>query len=248
MDAQFVDDLEAVIARARAAGVTRILIPGIDVATSEAAVQIAEAYDGVYAAVGIHPESAKDVQNEDFDRIESLATHPKVVAIGEIGLDYYWETAPRETQKRVLQTQIEIARKVKRPIIIHNREATADTVALLEASCQGTVRGVMHCFTGSYETALQCIRMGFFISYGGPVTFKNARNVHEVAARTPAEALLVETDSPYLTPHPFRGKRNEPAYVRYVAEQLAVLRNESVDELVARTTQNALHLFSAIQA
>lgn len=246
MDTQFDEDLETVIARAREGGVHRIVIPAIDVATAHRAISIAEKHDGIYAAVGIHPEAAKDQPDAAFAEIESLAIHPKVVAIGEIGLDYYWDAAPRPEQQEVMARQIEIAKRTHLPIIIHNRDATADTVAVLRQTNARTVGGVMHCFTGSLETARECMEMGFYISFGGPVTFKNAKNVQAVAAEIPLEWLLVETDSPYLAPHPHRGKRNEPMHVRLVAEKMALLQSRSVESIVAATTENALRLFKKI--
>ncbi|MBX6352685.1 MAG: TatD family hydrolase [Thermoflavifilum sp.] len=243
---QFRDDLDEVVQRAREAGVTHIVVPGVDAENSRRAIEIAERYEGVYAAVGVHPESLDKADWAELDEIAKLAEHPKVVAIGEIGLDYYWNVAPREVQQAWLRKQLELAAVLKLPVVIHNRDATADTVALLEEVCPGRVTGVMHCFTGSFETAQRCIRIGFFISYGGPVTFKNAHNVREAAARVPLEHVVVETDSPYLTPHPYRGKRNEPARVRLVAEKLAELYGRSVEEMEAITHANALRLFPRV--
>lgn len=244
---QFDDDLDEVLARARDQGVKRIVVPGVDVASSERAIAIAERVEEVYAAVGIHPEAANDVPNDHFDRIEALAKHPKVVAIGEIGLDYYWDAAPRDVQRDVAARQMAIAERCGLPVIIHNREATEDTVALLASACHGRVNGVMHCFTGTWETAQTCIEMGFFISFGGPVTFKNAPEVREVAAQIPDEWLLAETDSPYLSPAPFRGKRNEPARVRLVGEKLAEVRGQPVADIEQMTTANAARLFSKVR-
>ena len=215
----------------------------MDVATSKSAIELAERHDFIYAAVGIHPEAANGITDADLAIIAQLARHQKVVAIGEIGLDYYWDTAPRDVQQQVLRRQIQLAKEVGLPVIIHNRDATQDTVQVLTEECQQQVHGVMHCFTGSYETAMQCIELGFFISFGGPVTFKNARNVKEVAAQIPNDWLLVETDAPYLTPHPFRGKRNEPAHVRLVADMLAELRGQSYEEIARQTMENGLRLF-----
>jgi TatD DNase family protein len=240
---QFEDDLEAVIQRAREAGVTDIVVPGVDAESSRRAIAIAEQHEGIYAAVGVHPEVLDRVSWTELDTIAELASHPKVVAIGEIGLDYYWNVAPREVQQEWLRRQIELAAELRLPVVIHNRDATADTVSLLEETCPGRVTGVMHCFTGSYEIAQRCIKIGFFISYGGPVTFKNAHNVRETAARIPLDRLVVETDSPYLTPHPYRGKRNEPARVRLVAEKLAELHGRTVEEIEEITYANALRLF-----
>jgi TatD DNase family protein len=243
MDEQFDNDLNEVIRRAHDAGVNRIVIPGIDVETSKKAIAIAEQFDGIYAAVGVHPEAAKDVPLSAFDVVRELAKHEKVVAIGEIGLDYYWDAAPRDEQQRVMATQIEIAKECGLPVIIHNREATADTVSLLQSVGSAKVRGIMHCFMDTFEIACKCIDMGFFISFGGPVTFKNARNVHEVAPKIPDESILIETDSPYLAPHPYRGKRNEPGYVRLVATRMAELKQMSVEEIADITTRNANRLF-----
>ncbi len=246
-DAQFEDDIEEVFERAREAGVTHIVVPGVDVPSSERAIRLAERFAGVYAAVGIHPESLADLSDSALDEIRALTSHPKVVAIGEIGLDYYWDVAPRPYQQEVFAAQINLANETGLPIIIHNRDATEDTVRMVEEA-PAAVTGVMHCFTGSYETAMQCIRKGFYISFGGPVTFKNAVNVQKTATQIPDQSLFVETDSPYLSPHPLRGKRNEPARVRLVAEKLAELRGQSVEELAAITMKNALSMFQRIGA
>lgn len=244
-DEQFEQDVEDVVQRAREAGVHYMVVPAVDVKTSEAAIRLAEKYEGIYAAVGIHPESLNDLRDSDFAAVESLAKHPKVVAIGEIGLDYYWNVAPREVQMNVFRRHIEIARRTDLPIIIHNRDATQDTVDIIEQDCSGVI-GVMHCFTGSWETAQRCIRKGFYISFGGPATFKNAEGVRKAAKEIPDDSLLIETDSPYLSPHPFRGKRNEPARVALVAEKLAEVREQTYDSLAKQTTQNGLRLFSKI--
>ncbi len=243
MDEQFDDDLEDVIQRANDAGICRIVVPGVDVETSRKAIAIAQRFKGVYAAVGIHPEAAKGVATNAFDEIRRLASHPKVVAVGEIGLDYYWDATFRNEQQHVMATQIEIAKECNLPVIIHNREATADTIAVLRDTGAFAVRGVMHCFADSYETACSCIEMGFFISFGGPLTFKNARQVHEVAPKIPDDALLIETDAPYLAPHPYRGKRNEPGFIRLVAESLSKMKGFSLEQTMDLTTENAHALF-----
>ncbi len=245
-DEQFAADLDEVVLRARDAGVRQILVPGVDVESSRRAVAIAEKYEGVYAAVGIHPEAAKDVPARDFDSIESLAAHDKVVAIGEIGLDYYWDAAPRDEQQDVFRRQLEMASRLGLPAVVHNRDATADTVRLIETTCPGKLTGVMHCFTGSAEIAMQCIRAGFFISYGGPLTFKNAHNVREVCVKVPLESLLIETDSPYLTPEPFRGKRNEPARVVHVCDKMAELFGMESPSLGDTVRNNAYRLFNKV--
>jgi TatD DNase family protein len=246
-DERFTDDVEEVIERALAAGVRYMVVPGVDAATSRQAIALAERYPEVYAAVGIHPESLKDLPESEFDEIEELAKHPKVVAIGEIGLDYYWDVAPREVQQDVFRRQIDLARRTGLPIVIHNRDATEDTVRIIEQDSAGVV-GVMHCFTGSWETAQRCLKKGFYISYGGPVTFKNAENVRKAATQIPDDFLLVETDSPYLTPHPYRGQRNEPARVALVAEKLAEIRGQTYEQVAEMTLQNGLRLFHKIGA
>jgi TatD DNase family protein len=174
--------------------------------------------------------------------IEELCKHPKVVAIGEIGLDYYWDTSPKDVQHRVFREQIRLARKLGMPIVIHNREAHQDILAILKEEKAAEVGGIMHCFSGSWETAKQCLDMNFYISFGGPVTFKNAKQPKEVLAQVPIDRLLIETDAPYLTPHPHRGKRNETAYVRLVAEAAAEIKGVSLEELAEITTQNAIRL------
>lgn len=248
MDDQFDDDLGEVIRNARDAGVSHVVIPAVDVASAHRAIAIAQQYDGVYAAVGIHPEAAKDVPDGDFDVIRQLAMHPKVVAIGEIGLDYYWDAAPRPEQQAVLRRQIEIAKRVKLPVIIHNRESTEDILTVLESSGAAEVGGIMHCFNETIEVAKTCLDMSFYISFGGPVTFKRADDVRAVAAQIPSDRLLVETDSPYLSPHPYRGKRNEPARVQLIAQQVADVRGESFEAIAACTTENAFRIFRKVMA
>jgi TatD DNase family protein len=243
---QFNEDVEQVIERARAEGVSHIVVVGFDRPTIERAMELAEQYSFIYAAVGWHPVDAIHMTDDDLMMIEQLAAHPKVVALGEMGLDYYWDQSPKEVQKEVFRKQIRLAKKVKLPIIIHNRDATADIVHILREEQAAEVGGVMHCFTGSVEVAHQCIDMNFYISFGGPVTFKNAKKPKEVAKEIPLDRLLIETDCPYLTPHPFRGKRNEPSYVKYVAEAIAELKGVSFDEVAQKTSDNAKRLFGII--
>jgi TatD DNase family protein len=198
----------------------------------------------MYVASGLHPESLDNYDEGAFEQMFEFLQDDKVVAVGEIGLDYYWDTAPRHVQQKVFRRQLQIAKEVALPVIIHNRDATDDTVSILEEeAADGRLRGVMHCFTGSIETAKRCMNFGFYISFGGPVTFKNARKVQETAAQVPLDRLMVETDSPYLSPHPLRGQRNEPARVRLVAEKLAELQHTSVEEVANVTTTNASNLF-----
>ncbi|MGJ7036503.1 TatD family hydrolase [Anoxybacillus eryuanensis] len=243
---QFNEDVEQVIERARAEGVSHIVVVGFDRPTIQRAIKLAEQYSFIYAAVGWHPVDAIHMTDEDLTMIERLASHPKVVALGEMGLDYYWDQSPKEVQKEVFRKQIRLAKKVKLPIIIHNRDATADIVHILREENAEEVGGVMHCFSGSIEVARQCIDMNFYISFGGPVTFKNAKKPKEVAKEIPLNRLLIETDCPYLTPHPFRGKRNEPSYVKYVAEAIAELKGLSFEEVAQKTSDNAKRLFGII--
>jgi TatD DNase family protein len=240
---QYEEDLEEVIQRAKSEDVTDIVVVGFDRDTIRRAMELTEQYDMIYAAVGWHPVDAIDMTDDDLEWIKELASHPKVVAIGEMGLDYYWDKSPKDIQKEVFRKQIQLAKEVQLPIIIHNRDATEDVVKILQEENASEVGGIMHCFTGSLEVAKQCIDMNFYLSFGGPVTFKNAKKPKEVAKEIPIDRLLIETDCPYLTPHPFRGKRNEPSYVKYVAEQIAELRELSVEEVAKKTSDNAKKLF-----
>ncbi|MEK4533849.1 MULTISPECIES: TatD family hydrolase [Peribacillus] len=240
---QFNEDLEDVIERAQEAGVNNMVVVGFDRPTITRAMELIETYEFMYAAVGWHPVDAIDMTEEDLKWIEELSSHPKVVAIGEMGLDYHWDKSPKAIQMEVFRKQIQLAKKVGLPIIIHNREATADIVNILKEEEASEVGGIMHCFSGSAETAMECIDMNFYISLGGPVTFKNAKKPKEVAAAVPLDRLLIETDCPYLAPHPYRGKRNEPSYVKLVAEQIAEIKQLSVEEVSKATTDNAKKLF-----
>ncbi|PWW19033.1 TatD DNase family protein [Cytobacillus oceanisediminis] len=240
---QYNEDLKEVIDRALSEGVSNIVVVGFDRPTIEKAMELTEKYEFIYASVGWHPVDAIDMTEEDLQWIEELSRHPKVVALGEMGLDYYWDKSPKDVQKEVFRKQIRLAKKVKLPIVIHNRDATADIVEILKEEGAGEVGGIMHCFSGSPETAKECVDMNFYISLGGPVTFKNAKKPKEVADVIPLEKLLIETDCPYLAPHPFRGKRNEPSYVKLVAEQIAEIKGVSVEEVASATTVNAKKLF-----
>ncbi|OES44051.1 TatD family hydrolase [Domibacillus iocasae] len=240
---QFEEDVEVVIKRAQEAGVSRMVVVGFDRPTITRAMELIEKHKELYAAVGWHPVDAIDMKDKDLEWIEELAAHPKVVALGEMGLDYHWDKSPKDVQKDVFRRQIRLAKKVKLPIVIHNREATQDIVDILKEESAGEVGGIMHCFSGSAETALECVKMNFYISLGGPVTFKNAKKPKEVAEAVPLDKLLIETDCPYLAPHPYRGKRNEPAYVKLVAEEIAALKDLSYEEVADATMKNANTLF-----
>ncbi|WP_233005513.1 TatD family hydrolase [Exiguobacterium aurantiacum] len=240
---QFNEDIEATIERARAAGVSPMLVVGFDNPTITRAIELAETYEDIYAIVGWHPVDAVDCTDADLKRIETLMAHPKVMALGEIGLDYHWDKSEKDVQQRVFRQQIAIAKRTNMPIVIHNREATADVLDILEEEHAEEVGGVFHSYSMSVELLERCLRLNFYISLGGPVTFKNAKVPKAVAQQVPLDRLLVETDCPYLTPTPFRGKRNEPAYVTYVAEEIASLRDMSYDALAEATTANAKRLF-----
>jgi TatD DNase family protein len=220
-----------------------MVVVGFDRPTINRALELVEKYDFLYASVGWHPVDAIDMEEEDLQWIEELASHPKVVAIGEMGLDYHWDKSPKSVQQEVFRKQIQLAKRVKLPIVIHNREATQDIVDILREESAQEVGGIMHCFSGSAEVAQQCIDMNFYISLGGPVTFKNAKKPKEVAKEIPLDNMLVETDCPFLAPHPYRGKRNEPAYVRLVAQKIAEIKEISVEEVEEITTKNAKRLF-----
>ncbi|KGA96456.1 hydrolase TatD [Alkalihalobacillus alcalophilus ATCC 27647 = CGMCC 1.3604] len=240
---QFDDDLEEVIQRAEEAGVKEMVVVGFDEKTINRALKLIEKYEQLYAAVGWHPVDAIDMTEDHLKWLEELAAHPKVVALGEMGLDYHWDKSPKEIQKQVFRQQIALAKKVQLPIIIHNRDADQDVVDILREEKAEEVGGIMHCFGGSVEIATQCLDMNFYISLGGPVTFKNAKRPKLIAKEVPLERLLIETDCPYLAPHPFRGKRNEPAYVELVAKEIAELREMSLEEIALQTRENAKKLF-----
>lgn len=240
---QFEEDVETVIARAQEAGVVNMIVVGFDAKTIKRALLLVERYDFLYAAVGWHPVDAIDFTEEKLKWIEELSSHPKVVAIGETGLDYHWDKSPKDIQKDVFRKQIQLAKKVNLPLVIHNRNATEDVIDILKEERADEVGGVMHCFSSDLEAAKTCIDLNFFISFGGPVTFKNAKPLQEVAREVPLEHMLIETDCPYLAPHPLRGKRNEPAYVTYVAKQIAALKEKEYKVIAKKTFDNAKQLF-----
>lgn len=242
---KFDSDRDDVISRAQAAGIDTIVNIGFNRETIPSTIALAEKYEFIYAAVGWHPTDAIDMNlEEDLAWIEKLCSHPKVVAIGEIGLDYYWDTSPKEIQHTVFREQIRLARRLNKPIIIHNRDAHEDILRLLREEKASEVGGIMHCFSGSWETAQQCLDLNFYISFGGPVTYKNAKVPKEVLERVPLDRLLLETDAPYLTPHPHRGKRNESAYVRFVAEQAAQIKGVTLEEISKITSKNGRRCLS----
>ncbi len=240
----FDDDRDEVLARAAQARVTAILNPGTDLESSRRAVALAERYDNVYAAVGIHPHDASTLDKQTLAELRHLAAHPKVVAIGEIGLDYYRDLSPREQQRSAFAAQLALADELELPVIIHQRESGMDVMAALrEWAADSHLGCVLHAFSGDRAMADEAVALGFFIGLGGPLTFQNARRLPEIVPDLPLDALVVETDAPYLAPHPFRGKRNEPAYVVLVAERLAELRRLPLDQVVKQVTDNTRNLF-----
>ena len=241
-DDQFDPDREALLASLPERGVGLVVNPGCTVASSRTAVELAHRFPHIYAAVGIHPENCGDFRPEHLTEIRALAQEDKVVAIGEIGLDYYWpENPPRDLQQQVLRQQLALARELALPVIIHDREAHADTLSIVREF--PGVTGVFHCFSGSPEMARELLQMGWYLGFDGPVTYKNARRAPEVAAVTPPERMLIETDSPYMTPVPYRGKRNDSGYVYLVAEKLAAWKGLAPEELARITTENGKRLF-----
>jgi TatD DNase family protein len=233
-------DAAAALARAREGGVRGFVVPGTKLDDAPQAVKLAAEHNDVWAAVGFHPHEAKDCDDAAFAEIERLATDARVVAIGECGLDYHYMHSPRETQIAVLERHIDLAQRIGKPVIIHNRESTDDMVALLEKS---GARGVLHSFTESLDVATRLIDRGWFISFSGIVTFRTAEPLREVARVLPHDRVLIETDTPYLAPVPFRGRDNEPAYVIKIAELLASLWNVPLAEVAAQTTSNFEQLF-----
>ena len=209
-------------------------------------VALAEQYDKLYAAVGLHPEDVKTYTPEGWDMICKLAEHPKVVGIGETGLDYYWDTSTKDAQKVLFQQHIDLACQLKKPLVIHDREAHGDTLDILKNSNARQVGGILHAFSGSVEMALEVIKLGFYIGLGGPVTFKNARKTVEVAAAIPLDHLVLETDCPYLTPVPYRGRRNESAYIPYIAVKIADTLGITTDEVSAVTDNNVRNVFGTL--
>lgn len=247
----FDDDRQEVLGRAQDAGIVKILNPGIDIPSSRSAVALAEEFDAVYAAVGIHPNDALTWNASSKRELEELAKHPKVVAIGEIGLDYYRDRAPHELQQQIFIDQLEMAAELGLPVVIHNRQATADILRLLEEWSADLRQagsdlvqnpGVLHSFSGDLPSAHNAISMGFKIGFTGPITYKNADELRRVAGSLPLESALIETDAPFLTPQSKRGSRNEPSYVKYVAEKLAELHNIDIDTTAQATYVNAKKL------
>ena len=242
---EYADERDAVIARAMEAGVEKIIAVGGagDMASNTEAIALASAFPNIYATVGMHPHDAKDVGADELEELRGLTSDNKVVAVGETGLDYYYSHSPHDVQRRVFSRFIRMARETDLPIVVHERDAAQDAAKLLRAEGGGKLRGVIHCFTGNYEAACAYLDLGFYLSFTGIITFKNAEALREVVRRVPLEHILIETDSPFLTPVPYRGKRNEPAYVRFVAETIATLKHLPFEKVADVTSENVCALF-----
>lgn len=240
---EFDEDRAEVIERARREGVCAIVNVGADLKTSRLSVALANEVDMIYSSVGIHPHSAKEATEDVYEQIAELSQSEKNLAIGEIGLDYHYDFSPRNVQQDVFREQIRLARSLKLPVIIHNRESDEDMIRILQEESISDVGGVMHCFTGSENLAKACLDMGLYIAFGGVLTFKNAEDNRKIAKWLPLSSLVVETDSPYLAPRPMRGKRCEPAFIKWTAKELASIKGISLEELSKITTENAQRLF-----
>ncbi len=243
-------DRADVIKQAADKGVTQIIIPAVDIETMEEARTLSQEYAGVFFAVGVHPNSTANFDDEMLAQIETYSHHAKVVAIGEIGLDYYWDKSPKDKQRASFEAQLDLASQRELPVIIHNREASDDVMDVLEQwvttipdSLKGRA-GVLHSFSASSEIAERALEIGFYLGFTGPITFKNADDLRRTARTVPLDRILVETDGPFLTPHPYRGKRNKPEYIPLIADRLAGLHHITLEQMATYTTQNAVRLFN----
>lgn len=242
-DEKFACDLDAVIKRAAEAGVERIIVCGCDMQSSLDAVQLAEKYDPIYATVGVHPHDAKNYNTDAGNTLRNLSSNPKVLAIGEIGLDFHYNFSPPQMQFAAFEAQMDLAGQLGLPVVVHSRESNPEALQALRNHASKIVGCVFHCFSGDAEFAKDVLDMGFYIGIDGPITYKASQKLREVVRMCPMDRLLIETDCPYLTPVPFRGKRNEPAYVRYVADEIAQVKGISIESVALATTQNADRLF-----
>lgn len=240
---EFAADFENVMTRARDGGVGQMVTIGTDLETSRAAIAVADRDPGVWASVGLHPHDAEAGDDAFYEALEGLAASPRVVALGEMGLDFFRNLAPRPVQEAAFRRQLALARRLRKPVVIHCRDAHAETLAILAEERVREVGGIMHCFSADVDVARRCLELGLLISLAGPVTYPNARALPDVARFVPADRLVVETDCPFLPPQPYRGKRNEPAYLAITAARVADLRKESLERLAARMTENARRLF-----
>lgn len=240
-DDKFDSDREKLLCSMPEKGVGCIVNAAVDIETSKWALDYSDKYDFIYGTVGIHPECAQNVPNNYIEQLKNFAQHKKAVAIGEIGLDYYWDEVPRDIQKKIFIKQIELAKELDLPVVVHNRDAHGDTMEILR---KYKPKGLVHCFSGSVEMCKEVVKLGMSISLGGVVTFKNARHSVEVAEYIPLDRLLLETDAPYLTPVPFRGKRCDSSMIKFTAMRIAEIKNISMEELLTITTENACKLYN----
>jgi TatD DNase family protein len=240
---EFDKDRSEVIKRAHDNGIVSIVTVGIDIDSCKQAIALADTFTFVYAILGIHPHNVKDVDDATYPLLKDLMVHDKVCALGEIGLDFFRNISPQDVQKKRFRELIALARELKLPVVVHDRDAHGETLSILKEEKAFEVGGVLHCFSGDYEMASQCFDMGFYISIPGNITFRNAHVLQEVVRHSPLERMLIETDAPFLTPVPFRGKRNEPSYVRFVADTIAQLKGINSKEVARITTHNARSLF-----
>jgi len=240
---EFKRDLEEVIQRAKESGVEYIFTVGTEKKDWKRTLQIAEAHPSIYAILGVHPHNAKEIGDQTYSTLRELCQNEKVKAYGEIGLDFFRNLSPRDIQLKRFREQIGLAKELELPIVVHDREAHQETLEILKSEEAEECAGIIHCFSGDYEMAKACIDMGFYISIPGSITFKNAEGFREIVKRIPLESLLVETDAPFITPEPFRGKRNEPSYVRYTAQKVAEIKKVSFEKVAEATTENALRVY-----
>lgn len=242
-DLKFEEDQETVIKSLRAEGIHKVINVGANMHSSLKSIELAQKHDFFYAAIGVHPHDVKSMMEEDLEKLIALAVYDKVVAIGEIGLDYYYENSPKEVQKLWFREQMVIAKELELPLIIHSRDAAQDTFDLIKEVGAQEVGGVVHCYSGSKEMAERYVDMGFYLGIGGVVTYDNAKTLKEVVKAIPLEALLLETDCPYLSPVPKRGKRNDSINLKYIAEAIAIIKGIEVDEVLRTTYNNGMKLF-----
>ena len=242
-DERFDEDRDALLRSMKEAGIGNIVNIGANMASSQRSLDLAAEYDFMYAAVGVHPSDCAELDDEKIEKLKEMSSFPKCVAIGEIGLDYYWPEPEHDLQKKWFKRQIALAREVELPIIVHSRDAAADTVDILKSENAGEIGGVVHCFSYSKEVAEECVKMGFYIGIGGVLTFKNGRKMKEVAEAIPMERIILETDCPYLAPEPFRGKRNSSLYLPYVVSAMAQIKGISEEEVISITEANAREMY-----
>lgn len=240
---QFDQDREETIARAHDSGISQILTVGCDLESSAASIELAESHNHIYAAVGIHPHDALQCDDAAIDQLRKMQKHPKVVAIGEIGLDFFRDRSPRDKQREAFRMQIALAKEVGKPIIVHDRDAHDEVMQILREEDAASIGGVLHCFSGDLEMARACTEFGFYLSFPGTITYPKNEAARDIVKAIPVDRMLVETDCPYLSPQKFRGKRNEPAYVRYTAEKIAEIKGLTIEDVARVTSRNAFDLF-----